>query len=271
MHAIKRADHIMAMLEQNKVVMVADLSREMGVTEETVRKDLEKLEKQERLCRVHGGAYLNEGYGTETPVRVRSKILKEEKALIGRRSLELIREKDSIFLDCSTTALHMAKLLASWDKKMTLMTNSLGVAMEVMSNPSIRLVLFGGELNRDRVAFEGQSVLDEMKDTFIQKAFISSAGVSLEAGITDSTREEAEIRRQVIRQAKECILMADSTKIGRNGLYVVGGLEDIDTLVLDCSLEDIDQRFARDVRGRNVSVMDGKERKVKHAQDRKGG
>ena len=64
----------------------------------------------------------------------------------------------------------------------------------------------------------------------------------MEAGITDSTREEAEIRRQVIRQAKECILMADSTKIGRNGLYVVGGLEDMDALVLDCPLDSIDRK-----------------------------
>lgn len=250
MHAIKRADYIMAMLEKNKVVMVADLSKEMGVTEETVRKDLEKLEKQERLCRVHGGAYLNEGYGTETPVKVRSKILREEKALIGSRSLELIREKDSIFLDCSTTALYMAKLLVNWDKKITLTTNSLAIAMEVVQNTSIRLVLFGGELNRDRVAFEGQGVLDEMRQIFINKAFISSAGVSLEAGITDSTREEAEIRRQVIRQAKQCILMIDSTKIGRNGLYVAGGLEDIDTLVLNCPLESIDPEMAEYLTGR---------------------
>lgn len=260
MHAIKRAEYIMSMLERDKVVMVADLSREMGVTEETVRKDLEKLEKQERLCRVHGGAYLNEGYGTETPVRVRSRIMQEEKELIGRRSLELIHEKDSIFLDCSTTALHMARLLADWDKKMTLMTNSLAAAMEVRSNPAIRLVLFGGELNRDRVAFEGQSVLAEMKEVFIGKAFISSAGISPEAGITDSTREEAEIRRQVIRQAKQCILMADSTKIGRNGLYVVGGLEDIDTLVLDCPLESVDENLARQLAARKISVIDGKKR-----------
>ncbi|MDO5549799.1 MAG: DeoR/GlpR family DNA-binding transcription regulator [Lachnospiraceae bacterium] len=257
MHAIKRADYILSMLEKNKVVMVADLSREMGVTEETVRKDLEKLEKQERLCRVHGGAYLNEGYGTETPVTVRGKILQEEKELLGKRCLELLREKESIFLDCSTTALHMAKQLVNWDKKMTLMTNSLAVAMEVRNNPAIRLILFGGELNRDRAAFEGRSVIDEMKETFINKAFISSAGISLEAGITDSTKEEAEIRRQVIRQAKKCILMVDSTKIGRNGVYVVGGLEDVDTLVLDCPLERLDGKLKERLTALMVSIMDG--------------
>lgn len=72
MHAIERAEYILSMLEKNKVVMVTDLSREMGVTEETVRKDLEKLEKQEKLNRVHGGAYLNEGFGNETPISVRN-------------------------------------------------------------------------------------------------------------------------------------------------------------------------------------------------------
>ncbi|MFR4579196.1 MAG: DeoR family transcriptional regulator [Clostridium fessum] len=83
MHAIERAEYILSMLEKNKVVMVTDLSREMGVTEETVRKDLEKLEKQEKLNRVHGGAYLNEGFGNETPISVRSKVMQEEKKLLA--------------------------------------------------------------------------------------------------------------------------------------------------------------------------------------------
>lgn len=257
MHAIERAEYILAMLEKNKVVMVADLSREMDVTEETVRKDLEKLEKQERLCRVHGGAYLNEGYGNETPVAVRGKIMREEKALLGRRCMELIREKEAVFLDCSTTALYLAKELASSNKKLTVMTNSLAAASELAGNPSVRLIVFGGELNRDRAAFEGESVQRELEQCFIHKAFISSAGISHEAGVTDSTRAEAEIRRAVIRQAKTCILMADSTKIGRNGIYVVGGIEDIDCLVVDRPVEKADPKLWERLELLKIPVIDG--------------
>lgn len=260
MHAIERAEYILAMLEKNKVVMVADLSREMNVTEETVRKDLEKLEKlekQERLTRVHGGAYLNEGYGNETPVTVRSKIMREEKALLGRRCMSLIKEKESVFLDCSTTALYLAKELASYDKKLTVMTNSLAAASELEGNPSIRLIVFGGELNRDRAAFEGESVQRELKQCFIHKAFISSAGISHEAGITDSTRAEAEIRRAVIRQAKACILMVDTTKIGRNGVYVIGGIEDVDCLVVDRPIDKENPVLWEQMETLKVPVIDG--------------
>ena len=90
MHAIERAEYILSMLEKNKVVMVTDLSREMGVTEETVLKDLEKLEKQEKLNRVHGGAYLNEGFGNETPISVRSKVMQEGKKLLLNEDIDLI-------------------------------------------------------------------------------------------------------------------------------------------------------------------------------------
>lgn len=256
MHAIERAEYILAMLEKNKVVMVADLSREMNVTEETVRKDLEKLERQERLCRVHGGAYLNEGYGNETPVTVRSKIMREEKALLGRRCMGLVKEKESIFLDCSTTALYLAKELASFDKKLTVMTNSLAVASELEGNQAIRLIVFGGELNRDRAAFEGESVQRELKQCFIHKAFISSAGVSPEAGLTDSTRSEAEIRRAVIRQAKSCILMVDTTKIGRNGIYVIGGLEDMDYLVVDRPIDKLNPVLWEQLELLKIPVID---------------
>lgn len=257
MHAMKRADYILEKLEKDKVVMVADLSREMNVTEETVRKDLEKLEQQERLCRVHGGAYLKEGYGNETPVTVRRKIMGEEKALLGRQCMGLIREKEAVFLDCSTTALYLSEELAASGKKLTVITNSLEAAVRLSPSPSIRLIVLGGELNRDQAALVGETVLNELKQCFIHKAFISSTGISPEAGITDSTRTEAEIRRSVIRQAKACILMMDNTKIGRSGSYVIGGLEDIGCLVVDRPFKEENPWLWDRMKELQIPVIDG--------------
>lgn len=258
MHAVERASYIMEMIVANKVVMVAELSRELGVTEETIRKDLEKLETQQRLTRVHGGAYLNEGFGTETPVTVRSKIMQQEKALLAKRCMELIRDKETIFLDCSTSMLYLAKELAVADKKLTVMTNSLAAASELEQNPKLRLILFGGEYNRSTGSFEGQAVQEGMQACYIDKAFISSAGISLEAGITDSTRAEAEIRRQVIRQARTCIVATDTTKIGRNAVYVIGGLTDIDYLVTDQPLQQTDQQMNEKLESLSVTILDGR-------------
>lgn len=96
-HALERSDYIMAILKREKVVLVNDLSRQLNVSEETIRNDLKKLEKEHKLHRVHGGAYLNDGYGNETPFSVRSKIMCAEKALIAQRCLPLIRNRDTIF------------------------------------------------------------------------------------------------------------------------------------------------------------------------------
>lgn len=260
MLAIERAEYIQSILEKNKVAMVTDLSRDMGVTEETVRKDLEKLEKQGKLSRVHGGAYLNEGYGNETPTTVRSKILQKEKSLVAKQCMSLIRTKESIFLDGSTTALQLAKKLSSFGEKLTVITNSLIIAGEVASNPSIRLILLGGEFNRDMEAFEGQSVLDQLKGCFIHKAFISSAGLSLEAGVTDSTREEAELRRQVLRQAKTRIFLADTTKLGRNGVYVIGSLEDLDYLVVNTPFNREQPELWQRICELPITVLDGRKK-----------
>lgn len=256
MHAIKRADYIMETLKQEKVVMVAELSRELGVTEETIRKDLEKLETQQLLCRVHGGAYLIEGFGTETPVRVRSKLMQQEKQFLAKQCIALIKEKESIFLDCSTTMVYLAKELAAARKKMTVMTNSLEAAAEIVKNPALRLILLGGEYNQDTGGFEGQAVQALLKVCHIDKAFISSAGLSLTAGITDSTRTAAEIRRQVIEQAHTCIFAADSTKLGKHSVYVIGRLSDLNYLVTDQPLEQINKKMKTELDKLQTVILD---------------
>lgn len=117
------------------------------------------------------------------------------------RCMGLVKEKESIFLDCSTTALYLAKELASFDKKLTVMTNSLAVASELEGNQAIRLIVFGGELNRDRAAFEGESVQRELKQCFIHKAFISSAGVSPKRGLqTPQGRRRRSAEPSSVRQ-----------------------------------------------------------------------
>lgn len=255
MLAIERAQYILDALENNKVVMVTDLSRDMGVSEETVRRDLEKLEKQERLCRVHGGAYLNEGFGNETPVTVRSQILRQEKEQLAARCMDLVQEKDSLFLDCSTTAWHVASHLGAMDKKLTVVTNSLRIAEAVAENQKIRLILLGGEFNRDTQSFDGQMVLDGLEQCYIGKAFISSNGISLKAGITDATRAEAEVRRRVLELSGKNILVMDQTKIGRTAVYKTGSIEQISGFVTDGSEEEIDRSLREELHRLDVQIL----------------
>ena len=222
MLALERAAYIMEQLWKQKVVLVKDLSVQMNVSEETIRKDLERLEKKGSLCRVHGGAYLKEGYGNETTFAVRGQIFRQEKDALATACTGMIQENESVILDCSTTALHIAKMLAESGKKCTVLTNSMEICTSLAGRPSIRLIVIGGEYRADTASFGGAAVIESLKQYRADKAVLSSAGISLDSGITDYTEEEAIIRRQMMDQARETIFVADATKIGRSSLYVVG-------------------------------------------------
>jgi DeoR/GlpR family transcriptional regulator of sugar metabolism len=240
MLAVERLQCILNLLHKNKVVLVAELSKEMNVSEETIRRDLEKLEKQDHICRVHGGAYLKEGYGNETTAKVREKLYLHDKERIAVCCMEYINELDSIILDCSTTALNIAKSLVSSNKKVTVITNSLAVVNELSVSSHIRVILLGGELNKNSNAFFGHHTIEDLGSYFADKAFISSAGISIYAGITDYTSEEAMVRIKMMEQAKTRFYVSDITKIGRCAVHVVGDISMIDYLIVSEMLDDHD-------------------------------
>lgn len=231
MLALERASYILEQLHRQKIVLVKDLSHHMGVSEETIRKDLERLEKNGNLRRVHGGAYLKEGYGNEATFAVRDKLYRQEKESLAAAAAELIQENESVILDCSTTALHVARALGALKKRCTVLTNSLETSAALASSPAIRLIVLGGEYRADTGSFGGSMVFEALKQYRADLAVVSSAGISRESGITDYTEEEAGIRRLMMERARETVYVADSTKIGRNALYVAGTWERIGRLV----------------------------------------
>lgn len=255
MLAVERIQFIKRRLKENKVVSVSELSKEMQVTEETIRKDLEKLEQSSLLCRVHGGAYLKEGYSREVSAQVRSRIYQEEKESLAELSMKYIKEGSSLILDCSTTAVCIAKVLARENKKVTVVTNSLLTAWELEKGEQIRLIMLGGTLDRNTDSFYGNSTIDELKEYYVDQAFISSAGISTEAGITDYSLQEADIRRLMIRQAGRCVYVADSTKLGHSSLYVAGELSEIGLLLTDKPVRGVDESLYGKLAGQGV-LMD---------------
>lgn len=233
MLAVERARYIMEQMEKTKVVMVAELSKEMGVSEETIRKDLEKLEKQKQICRVHGGAYLREGYGNETSVNVREQLYQEEKTALGRQCAKLIEKNEIIILDCSTTARYIAMAILEAGLKVTVITNSLATAYELSKSPQIKILMLGGELDRNTGSFNGSLVLETLERYHADKVFLSSAGISAEAGITDYRQDEADVRRKMTGQADQCFFVADRTKIGRHATFIIGGVEKVTELIVE--------------------------------------
>lgn len=254
MLAMERMQYILDVLKNNKIVQVSDLSKEINVTEETIRRDLEKLEKQELIFRVHGGAYLREGYGNETTVAVREKIFKTEKSRLAAQCMKFVHEQDSIMLDCSTTAIYIARELGLLKKKLTVITNSLSVAKELEKQEQIRMIMIGGERKSRTNSFYGTVAEHALNYYFADKVFISSAGISLEAGMTDYTEDEASVRRKMIERAKECFYVADITKIGRIAVNTIGGIEQMTHLISDQLFDRKEPKLLEELEKRRIGI-----------------
>lgn len=162
MLARDRISSIMEMIRENKSVLVSDLSSRFKVTDETIRRDLEKLEAQKLIIRVHGGAYLFEGFEKGAPVSLRKQFLISEKERISYKCLEFIENKDTIMLDSSTISLYIAKALKSSYFQVTVISNYLDIINELADVDSIKLLAIGGTYNISSRCFSGPATIEAL-------------------------------------------------------------------------------------------------------------
>ena len=231
--AIERSHAIMELLEQNGSAMVSDLSVQLGVTEETIRRDLVKLERDKKISRVHGGAYLLKGGKRMIPVELRRRFFVEEKRRMAKQCIEMIRERDSIMLDSSTTALVLAQEIREAQKAVTVMTNSLDIVQELGSCDFVALICIGGRFRADNSSFRGQMALDNLAELYADKAFVSCPGVHLEFGLMAHTESDAKVRALMLSHARERILIADHTKFDFVAPHKITELKDVNCIVTD--------------------------------------
>lgn len=232
MFAHDRYEIILELLRKNKSVKVIELIERFDVSIETVRRDLEYLEKQDLLKRVYGGATLNKKTGIEVDYNLRETRNLEEKIEIGRQAAELIQDGDTIILDLGTTTLEVARNL-NGKENLTVLTNSLKIALELNSFPGIRTFLMGGLIRREELAVSGFLAKYCLKQFNVDKALISVGGITIENGITDYHVEEAEIRMMMIEAAEQVIALCDYSKFGTKALINVCELDKVGTLVVD--------------------------------------
>lgn len=233
MLAIDRQNCIMAELKIKGSVIVSALGKQLNVTDETIRRDLEVLEKKKLLCRVHGGAFIFTSFEKEAPIKLRENIMLEEKKRIGDRCYEFIEQYDSIMLDSSTTALQIAKRIRLENKKVTIITNSLDVVKEFEDSENVKIICIGGTFRASMHSFTGYSSINFLKELIAEKAFVSAAGLHLEFGITDHIDSEAKLRYMMLKNANTRYFIADSTKFNKTFDNLVCDLELIHTVVTE--------------------------------------
>ncbi len=230
---VERLKKIEEKLTENGSIVVSNLSAEFNVSEETIRRDLEKLSKTMKFKRVRGGAFLYEASDTEVPVRIREKIYIHEKEVIGQKSLEFINDGETIMLDSSTTALYIAKKLNGSNKKVTVITNSIAIANELADNIGIKLISLGGTLRRSTKSYVGYMTTDYLSQLHADKAFVSCTSVNPSFGVSDSHNLEAHVRKKMLKNATTKFVVADYTKFEEPAMNKICDFKEIDYIIVD--------------------------------------
>lgn len=237
--AKERQDLILQHLIQNGKVKVIPLANELGVTTETIRRDLDTLESEGHLRRVYGGAIRSAYENGEPPFEQRETINVEGKQRIGEIAAGLIQDGDTIALDVGTTIIEMVKSLRG-KKNITILTNSLAVGVhlsEALRSGRFtgKVIFLGGELNPEQSSITGPLCENMLQQFHLDKAFLSVGGISLKTGITDYDVNESHISKMFAKAASETIVLADYSKIGVQAFAKILPLQEVDMIVSDVS------------------------------------
>ncbi len=236
MFAVERQKIILDSLKENGAVQVSKLSQELGVTEETVRRDLEKLEKNELLIRTHGGAIPIEQAKMELSLEKRKNTNTDIKERLAKEAAKGIVPGDTIFLDASTTTFYMAKELKGMHN-VTVITNSIRVIQELGDAQGLKVVSVGGFVSQN------QSFVGNLAETnishyfFADKMFFSSRGITENGGILESNEQECAIKQRMLKNAKETYYLCDASKLGRIGFAKLCQFDEVDYIISE-SFED---------------------------------
>lgn len=231
MLALERHRRLLDLLNDQGGVRTAEAARELGVTEETVRRDFEKLEAEGALLRSHGGAVRIEMTRREFPARERARQQVDAKREIARAAVARIQPGQTILLDASTTVLPVAQLLP--DQPLTVVTNALQVALALAEKPSIQVSVLGGTFissSHSCVGLAAEQALDLMR---IDTAYLSCRGFDAVRGPSEPTEENARLKRHIVERAGEFCLLADASKAEVSSSFYYARSSDVDLWITD--------------------------------------
>lgn len=248
---LERKQEIVKIITKQKSIKVTDLALQFNVTEETIRRDLEKLEKENVLKRTYGGAVFVESSGEEQPFTERVHENIEEKRRLAEYAAQFIRDGETIMLDSSTTALEVGKALKD-DRKITIITDSLNATLELSGYPNLKIITAGGLLNTKTMSFEGPTTVDNINNYYADKLFISCKGLNLEQGLLEPSELTAEIKRKMIRCAKFVVLVADRSKFEKSAMVRIDDFSHIDALI---TTQPLDEAWMTQMDRFNIEVV----------------
>ncbi|WP_113894105.1 DeoR/GlpR family DNA-binding transcription regulator [Roseiarcus fermentans] len=229
----ERKAHILEVLQRDRRIVAKALSHELGLSEDTIRRDLRELAGEGRLQRVHGGAL--PASPAVADLGARKSLSPEGKIAIGRAAARMVKSGQVVFLDGGTTAIQVARHLDP-DLKATIVTHSPSVAVELVDHAGVEIELVGGRLFKHSMVAVGAAAAEAIARVRADIYFMGVTGIHLELGLTTGNSEEAAIKRALSRQAAETIVLASREKLGTASPFLVGALNDVDCLLVESGL-----------------------------------
>lgn len=232
MLAAERRNVILARIQSEKRVIVTELSKEFGVSEETIRRDLERLSEDGHVTKTYGGAVLNEKSSIDLPFNIRQQSNPSGKKAIASIIESQIDDGDHIFLDASTTAVFIAKSIKQ-KKRLTVITNSIENLLELSDVRNWDIISTGGLLKAGSMSLLGKRASDSIAYYNVDKLILSCKGFDIEKGATDGNDEITSVKTAMLAAAEKVYLAVDSTKFGKVAFSQICSITDIDCVVTD--------------------------------------
>ena len=235
MLASQRKEHLLKILADTGRVIAKAVSKELGLSEDTIRRDLRELASEGRLQRVHGGAL------PASPAVVdfagRQQLASDAKIDIGRAAAKMVRPGQIVILDGGTTTLQLAKHLPL-DLKATVVTHSPTIAVALAEHPSIEVVLIGGRLFKHSVVAVGSAAAEAIARIRADVYFMGVTGIHPQAGLSTGDLEESHIKRALSASAAETYVLVSAEKLNAASAYVIAGLTEVDGIIVERGIPD---------------------------------
>lgn len=252
----ERFIRIIDFLKENQTGTLAELAALNEVSLDTVRRDLEQLEKSKMLRRVRGGAVYHNADITTHGVGVRSISRKQEKREIAELLCTFVVDGQAILLNSGTTCMEVAELLAERFYRLTIMTNSLPVIRILSQNKNFTIIIPGGIVDGQEEAICGEQCETDIRKYNLDMAILGVHAVSLEKGITDFRIHQEPIMRAMLESSRQKIVVADHSKFEKISYVNICGLEEIDRIITDSGLPD-EVRSSYEERGVEIVMPAG--------------
>jgi ribose transport system substrate-binding protein len=237
MKVFERRQEILDVLRQRNSLKVTELADLFGVSQATIRSDLDYLSQTAQVKRMRGGATLSNGHQISDPdFAARTRLHASAKECIARWAADSVKDGDAIFLDASTTVFHMVPYLRD-RRRLTIITYGIETALALASDPSLTVILLGGVVRPGTVSVTGQLSEKALEELHIRTAFVSCAGFSVKAGLTDADIQIAQLKAKVIQSAEYVAALIDSSKFGKVELSSFAHANQISQIYTDDKLE----------------------------------